>query len=1388
MQMDRRFVLATVIYVRVTFCDHFSDGSHWNSLRQNPSRLAFSLINSKTEHYCSKPVSSLTSIDTLTMPATAVRNWKRPDHSDSDSEWEAFLNTKKQAMSRMKAGRMNALNRLTVERAGGRSVISELSDDREAGDHSVSMDSEMRDAPETIREEPEMETSDLDMHQLIEIFTVIKKRKWDDFMNLIHMYPQAPSAPCPQNIQSTAKGNLMLHEVCRNNPPLQVIDALVNLSPGAVKAKGGKGYLPLHYACATDASPDIVQTLLDAFPASIRMRDTNDLMIPLHFACKWGASAEIVEILNEAYPEGKQVRDIYAKTPVDYASALREEQRNSTLRILERSLHSQSTVSYSAHSNDTSVSEVLSEAVSMASRQIHQELTNTKAKLNQATLALSEKERKFAIQVGAEQSKASELQLQKNALEIECANAKVIQDEQKEKIELLREEVATLKSLQEVHEEKKTILLKKINELEQEKTTFSDVTGKDSAQIKKELTATMVEQEIKFKAMLAAEQRKIDELEKKSNEAEVTHRNYTMALLQEHEQEVTRFQELTSRFKVLEGQLRQEIENERNKRVAIQNATPESSALALESEKEKVAFLEAHISKVNDLLEAEQKRFIELESILKETLAIESEQREEIEAEFKERETQYMSRIEIESQKREQLENAYTEVAEKLKDEVEKSSSLQAYENELKKELEEEQKKVSELQKMQEKSEKALEKERQRVKEMAATEANSRLLLKTEELKVQELQAKLDEMRGLLEKERENVKALKIELEGLSVLYNKEKQRIEDAKVADTTARTELRSLSEHLATLETEESHLKTQLSKFEATKEEYERLQSNLEHEKDQINKILGSQTVARAQLLVEKEKLQSLEALGSSHDEEELMEQQAALDDQKYRVRSLEGKLTNLAKELEIENESTKRLEISIAEKKTVLDKDSEIFELLKKEHGEMQVLLSEERSKVKYAQIKSEECEKQLSMEKKSFQEMQRMVDQTKIDLQSKTEEVSSLEKVEQESKKALEASMKDFNASTEESSTLSEALIIEKQRVTEMATALKEVQDLVQEEKNRVAEFKRLLEAQKLMTVEDREKIIELERIIDSQLMDLGFGKEENEKLEMDLAETKRLLDEETKKVQDLLGAGHKLDGSKATEMWEAEQNKVKALEDSCEQLMSMLELEKNHSLALEEKCKELSEEVEANKEEIAELKKALEKSQLKALQLAHEVEGYEQMKQEVVRLTFEARQRDVMIAALLHVIGDNEDIKGRLPVQMAEKHINAIESRAAGINLIGYSDELFQEQQQRQLVAYNAQVRRRTVRNIILPIVAAGALVEYHHHDPRLFNEVANVALAASAGLRHNMHILGNLSRSMGASFTANMGNLAATLSASGMVRDTAYQGIGGRRTNFRKI
>eukprot|EP00536_Pseudo-nitzschia_multiseries_P009759 jgi/Psemu1/242368/estExt_Genewise1.C_2820029 len=332
----------------------------------------------------------------------------------------------------------------------------------------------------------------------------------------------------------------------------------------------------------------------------------------------------------------------------------------------------------------------------------------------------------------------------------------------------------------------------------------------------------------------------------------------------------------------------------------------------------------------------------------------------------------------------------------------------------------------------------------------------------------------------------------------------------------------------------------------------------------------------------------------------------------------------------------------------------------------------------------------------------------------------------------------------------------------------MAAALKEVQDLVQDEKNRVIEYKRLLEAQKHLSLADQTKIRQLEQKIEEQLDALGLGKAEYVKLEKDLTETRALLDEESKKVTELLHAGHNFDGARASSLLETEQNKVRALEHSCEQLMSLLDWEKKHT--------------------------ALEESQKKVLKLSYELESFEDMKNEILRLTLVARQRDVMIAAMLYAIGDAKAVRSEAPVQNAETYIDELESRVIGLDLAGLDADVLQDREARQLVTYDASARNRTLRNIVLPLVLAGGMVEYHNHDPTVLRELALTVGQMSGDLRTNFgefsHTLGDLSSTIGANLSANMGQLASALKDSAALRATVAQvsSMASRRMNIREV
>lgn len=1355
---------------------------------------------------------------------TPRRSWLKGSNDDVESQWEVFLSSKREAMNRMKAGKQEALRRLEgTERTQDRSISMDFSDERDAPDSrkenpGEAVWAEERDVilsdEELLMPQKENVNHDLDIQQLIDIFTVIEKCSWDDLIQLVRLYPQAVSFPCPKNLQISSKGNWMLHEACRNNPPLQVITALLTENGDAIKAKGGKGYLPLHYACATGASTAVVERLIDAYPASVRARDTNDLMIPLHFACKWGASPEVVDLLVRSHPEGKQVRDIYAKTPMDYASELGDD-RDGVMASLDRSLTLSASEVSSINLND--------EASDSATKQLRRELRSIKSKVEKLSTELNERERKFALLYGAEKEKVTELEQRKEALENDCIQARMLQEDQNKKMDLLEREYKMLRSLQETHDQKRVMLEDKIKMLEQDKAKAAraiEQNGNDT-KLTRDLTKALVEQERKYKSLLQAETERVQELENQAREAELTHRHYTMALLQEHEKEVSKFEELTARFKVLEGQLRREIENERNNRVSLQNELGTKGSeyqQALEDEKEKVAFLEDHITKVNDLLEAEQKRFFELESILKETLSLENEQRDEIEAEFKEKESRYQNRIEIEGKKRQQLEEAYASVAEKLKAEIEKTSGIQAYEFELKKELQADHDKIVELEKAHEESKKRLAEEREKVKRMEKAEADFERKIKAEQNKVQELESNHEKISNLLKMERESVAKLRDELTELQSVYEKEMKKVREAQQAESSARSELRSLHQRVSGLEEEEASIKTKketdASKLKNSAKECELLKSMLESEKDRVETLTRSQEELRDLLEEEKKRVKSLESaqvirevevqvseirstLSGNDNDEELMQAQADLDEERARVSDLEEELEILNKRLEAEKKSVQRLERNVEERDALLTVEREKFEMLLKEHADTQSELINERSKVEASQEEVLTYRALLEVEQDSVKEVQQMVDQAKVDLQSKIEELNSMEEEEKASRSALEASLKELELAHEKIEALVESLQIAEQKVVD----LENFKVLFEEGKEKVIECEIILETQKHLSIADQSMIQKLEEKVEAQTSTLEIEKQRLHDLALELSETKSLLNAESRKAAELeesLSIAQKevktdrkkseaihQEQARKLVLLDSERNKVKALEHSCDQLMSLLDWEKKHVASLQDKQGELEATIEASDEELMEIKQALEKSQEAVDELTLRLITFEGMKREVIRMNAVAQQRDIMMAAMLECIGDARAIMGKASIQKAEIYVNDLQ-RIVGLDLAGFDYDVFNERQQKAIVSYNGAARMRTIKRVaqgvVIPLIPIGGLIAYHHHDPTLMRDIssniADLSVGLRAGLRAN---LGELS--------SGVGQLASSVADSSGLREPVAQmvGMASRRINIRR-
>lgn len=75
----------------------------------------------------------------------------------------------------------------------------------------------------------------------------------------------------------------------------------------------------LHMVCKLRDPPvDVVQSLIDCAEETVTWPDSNG-WLPLHHACANGASGKVLSVLVQAYPEGKVQQDKRLRTPLHFA-------------------------------------------------------------------------------------------------------------------------------------------------------------------------------------------------------------------------------------------------------------------------------------------------------------------------------------------------------------------------------------------------------------------------------------------------------------------------------------------------------------------------------------------------------------------------------------------------------------------------------------------------------------------------------------------------------------------------------------------------------------------------------------------------------------------------------------------------------------------------------------------------------------------------------------------------------------------------------------------------------------------------------------------------------------------------------------------------------------
>jgi len=152
------------------------------------------------------------------------------------------------------------------------------------------------------------------------VFELIEDEQWNDLMDLLQTTPKA--AQYRHRVPKSVQFNLPLHEVCRRQPPVRVVNLLLDLYDEAVLMPGQYGFLPLHVACGSGARYEVVSRLLEAYPGATQCRDDTKGSLPLHLAAKWGAPEDVFMEILTTHPEGSFVVDLTGKTPLDLAKQL----------------------------------------------------------------------------------------------------------------------------------------------------------------------------------------------------------------------------------------------------------------------------------------------------------------------------------------------------------------------------------------------------------------------------------------------------------------------------------------------------------------------------------------------------------------------------------------------------------------------------------------------------------------------------------------------------------------------------------------------------------------------------------------------------------------------------------------------------------------------------------------------------------------------------------------------------------------------------------------------------------------------------------------------------------------------------------------------------------
>jgi ankyrin repeat protein len=118
---------------------------------------------------------------------------------------------------------------------------------------------------------------------------LIGRRKWNSVQKRLQSKEAEPKDGDTDMMNVGNSQETILHVICRKNPPLSIIELILQIYPTTVSKLNRNQQYPLHVAAQCGASPEIIKCLSESFPDAVDHADEEG-KTPLHLTCESYAS------------------------------------------------------------------------------------------------------------------------------------------------------------------------------------------------------------------------------------------------------------------------------------------------------------------------------------------------------------------------------------------------------------------------------------------------------------------------------------------------------------------------------------------------------------------------------------------------------------------------------------------------------------------------------------------------------------------------------------------------------------------------------------------------------------------------------------------------------------------------------------------------------------------------------------------------------------------------------------------------------------------------------------------------------------------------------------------------------------------------------------------